>query len=360
MAAKKPKPKKTPPPKHSRTRLLVFAIIALLSLAALLVSLNLISHETTQAGQLGDEQVYNGENLQHSLDIRLAAKASYPSTPLSLVKDLGVNNGLRSQIVSFGVPVDGLTEYGLLMMPGTPKPAGGYPAIILCHGYVNPADYSTTLGYISDMSFYAHHGFAVIKPDFRGQGLSTGQGTAEGAYFSMAYNTDVMSLISSLKDTDYIDSRNINLWGHSMGAYIALRASVISKDIKNTILLSGPSGSLKDIYLSYVPSSDENNPDALRVRSDIFSKYGTPAENSAFWNNASPSNYLSHLTANVQIHVGLQDSVIPPHLSADLDAALSAAHKHHEYYVYPDGRHGLAAERDFVWSRSLAILKPGS
>jgi dipeptidyl aminopeptidase/acylaminoacyl peptidase len=318
---------------------------------------SLVLSQSTETGQLSDQQTYPGENLSHSLDLRLAAKAAYPSTALSLVKDLGTIDGLKQRIVSFGVPTDGLTEYGLLMLPSTPKPASGYPTLILCHGYVNPSEYVTTRYYISDMEFYASHGFAVIKPDFRGQGLSSGQGLPEGAYYSMAYNTDVISLISSLKQTDYIDKSKLNIWGHSMGAYIALRASVISKDIKNTVILSGAVGSFKQMYLSYIPPSDENNPEALRIRSNIFSKYGTPAEDTAFWKNASPDSFLSRTTANIQIHVGLLDTTVPPELSADLDADLSAIHKNHQYYVYQDGRHGLVAERSVIWLRSLALLQ---
>jgi dipeptidyl aminopeptidase/acylaminoacyl peptidase len=173
----------------------------------------------------------------------------------------------------------------------------------------------------------------------------------------MAYNIDVMSLISSLKLTKGIDKTNLNLWGHSMGAYIALRAAVMSKDIKNAILLSSPGGSIRDIYLSYVPPSDENNLLALKTRSDVFSKYGTPAENPGFWQKASPSTYLDRMVSKVQINVGSNDAIVPPHLSADLDSALSAAHKTHQYYVYDGADHGLALPRDLIWSRSLKALQ---
>lgn len=310
-----------------------------------------------QTGQLDENQTSSGENLYRSLDLRLAKKASYPSSAITLVKDLGASAGLKRQIISFKVPDDNLTEYGLMYLPSGTMPAGGWPVIILCHGYINPSEYVTTLGYISDMDFYAQNGFAVIKPDFRGQGLSSGQGLPEGAYYSMAYNTDIMSLISAVKDTDYFNSKNINLWGHSMGAYIALRASVISKDIKNTVLLSGPVGSLNQIYLSYLPPSDENNPYALKDRNAAFAKYGTPGENSRFWQNASPTSFLGTTAVNYQIHAGLLDPLVPPQLSADLDNDLSSLQRSHEYYTYDNGRHGLIEQRQLIWSRSLALYK---
>lgn len=318
---------------------------------------NLWLQPVRQNGQLDVNQTSRGENLHTSLDLRLASKAAYPSSPITLVKDLGVSDGVRSQIISFSVPDDNLTEYGLMYLPASAKPAAGFPLVILCHGYIKPADYSTTLGYTNDMSFYARNGFAVIKPDFRGQGLSADQGVADSVYYSMAYNTDVMSLISAVKDTSYLDKNNINLWGHSMGAYIALRAAVVSPDIKTAILLAGPAGSLNQDYISYIPPSDENNPVALKTRQAAFSKYGTPGENTVFWKYASPTTFLANTSTNFDINVGLLDPVVPPALSADLDANLTALHRSHEYYVYDQGRHNLFEQRPQIWSRSLVVLK---
>lgn len=314
----------------------------------------------SQLGRLGQAETSAGEAVQHSLDISVAAQGQYPSSPMAVVKDLGVDSGIQHQIISFSVTVDGLKEYALLAKPAGVAPPKGFPAIILCHGYVNPARYDTMTAYVGDMDFYAHKGYLVVKPDFRGQGLSINQGEASSAYYSMDYNIDLMSLISSLKQTEGINDNNLNLWGHSMGAYIALRAAVMSKDIKNTILLSVPGGSLPDIYLSYVPPSDENNLPALKIRSDVFSKYGTPAENPVFWTSASPSSYLSQMVSNVQIHVGSDDVIVPTQLSADLNSALSKANKTHQYFVYQGADHGLADVRGLIWERSLKFMQSGS
>jgi hypothetical protein len=66
---------------------------------------------------------------------------------------------------------------------------------------------------------------------------------------------------------------------------------------------------------------------------------------------------LANTSAHYQINVGLLDPIVPPSLSADLDSALSGLHRSHEYYTYVDGRHNLLAQRDLIWSRSLALLK---
>lgn len=311
-----------------------------------------------QTGQLVPGETAVNTGFSRSLDLRVAAKNTYPSDPVTVVQDLGSTAGISKKTFSFKVKADGLTEYGLMVMPSVAAPPAGFPVVILCHGYASPTDYSTLDSYIADMDFLASHGFAVLKPDFRGQGLSINQGQADSAYYSMAYNTDIMSLLTAVKKTPYLDKTNINVWGHSLGAYIGLRAAVLSRDIKNLILLAGPIASLKTMYLTYIPPSDENNLYALKTRNEAFSKYGNPAENNAFWNAASPTNYLSRIQAHIQIHVGALDQTVPPELSADLDSALTKDKIKHDYYVYPDGNHSLASDRILIWARALQILRP--
>jgi dipeptidyl aminopeptidase/acylaminoacyl peptidase len=295
-----------------------------------------------------------------NLDLGQAAKATYAGSKITVTSNLGVIDDVSQQVISFQVPKDGLNEYGLMTLPNSPPPEGGYPVLILCHGYYNPLYYPTDKAYLGDMEFYSRSGFAVIKPDFRGQGLSLAQGRPEGAYYSMAYNTDVMSLISAVKQTRYLNKNNINIWGQSMGAYIALRASVLSPDIKKTILLSGPVGYVQDMYSSYVAISDTNNSIAAGIRADQLARHGTPLSNPAYWNNTSPLNYIAHTKSFIQIHVGTADELVPPHFSADLDAVLNAHNKAHEYFIYPGAQHGLVNARPVIWQRSLARLQANS
>jgi dipeptidyl aminopeptidase/acylaminoacyl peptidase len=292
----------------------------------------------------------------NQMDLRLAAKAYYSNTPIRKNRVVTATSDYQNIIFDFSVPKDKLTEHGLMSLPAKAPPSGGYPVIILCHGYNNPWSYSTYNAYLGDMDFYTKKGFAVLKPDFRGQGLSIADGSPDGAYYSMSYNTDIMSLIAAVKRTPYLDKNNINLWGHSMGAYIALRAAVLYPSIKNVILLSGPVGTVQDMYSAYTAISDRLNPTASAIKGDELARFGTPYSNPGFWNNTSPLNFLRNSKAHIQIHVGTDDAIVPPEFSAELDQALSKAHKDHEYYVYPGGGHGLISERSLILSRSLAAL----
>ncbi len=348
-------------PKINWAKLVLLYIISFFFIAGVVVVVYSVAykvrHEHREVGQYNVSDTYVGEDLFRSLDLKVAAKAHYASKPLTAAKDLGYANDLHQQLFKFSVADEGLTEYGLMITPPGAMPAGGYPVVILLHGYANSDIYHTAAGYIADMEFYAQHGFLVLKPDLRGQGYSLDSGHSDSAYFSMAYNTDLMSLISALKQTKYVDKTNINLWGHSMGAYLALRAAILSKDIKNIILVSGPVDSLYEMYFSYIPPSDEDNAYALATRNNVFSKYGTPAENSRFWYDASPINFVSQTKAHIQIHVGLLDGTVPPLFSADLNTALSKAHISHQYFAYPEGRHALVPERPEIYGASLQLMQ---
>ena len=310
---------------------------------------------TTNAS--GNNQLISTKQPYADLDLRVANSAIYQGSPIKKLKDLGVDHQVNRMIISFAVPADSLTEYGLMTTPQTPTPAAGYPVIILLHGYIQPSVYSTKNAYLSEMEFYSQHGFVVIKPDLRGQGLSIHAGKPEGAYYSMAYNTDVMSLIASVKRTPGLNPSNMSLWGHSMGAYLALRAAVLSPDIKNVILLSAPAGYVQDMYMSFTPRSDFANPVAFSIRKKVLAQHGTPLNNPNYWDYTSPINFLANTRATIQIYVGAKDTVVPPKFSADLNQALDQLQAPHYYYVYPNGKHGLLAERSQIYERSLQILQ---
>src|SRR5581483_1017026 len=292
-----------------------------------------------------------------NLDLRVAGTAVYNDGPIKKLTNLGPDHKANRQLFSFAVPADHLTEYGLLTTPQTPPPPGGYPVVILIHGFIVPSAYSTKKAYLSDMEWYSRHGFAVLKPDLRGQGLSIHAGQPEGAYYSMAYNTDVLSLISAVQNTAGLNAGNITLWGHSMGAYIALRAAVLSPAVRTVILLSAPAGYVQDMYQDFKPRSDYANPAALKIRKQVLKENGNPLNNPTFWNYTSPLNFLADTRAYIQIHVGAKDTVVPTKFSADLNSALNELQLPHAYYIYPNGDHGMLSVRGQVYTRSLQAIE---
>ena len=75
-------------------------------------------------------------------------------------------------------------------------PGGGYSAVVFVHGYIPPAQYSTTEKYVAYTDYLSKSGFVVFKSDLRGNGES--QGTPTGSYFSSGYTIDTISVVKSL------------------------------------------------------------------------------------------------------------------------------------------------------------------
>src|SRR6185437_7212048 len=85
--------------------------------------------QPTQAGSLSSVETFASEDFSKSLDLRIATKATYASSTLRMIKDLGSSNGIDEQIINFAVPTDKLSEYALMTMPSGQRPASGWPVI---------------------------------------------------------------------------------------------------------------------------------------------------------------------------------------------------------------------------------------
>jgi uncharacterized protein len=139
---------------------------------------------------------------------------------------------------------DGFKQHALQLTPQqTPKakaPANGWPLVLFLHGYhPTPKNY----GILSDgkthrpgayyMNFpvtYAAKGFMVIVPDYRGHNTSQGNEFTLLPNAQLWYLRDVINLFHSLSAIEGIDTDRIYLVGHSMGASIALMATVLLQD----------------------------------------------------------------------------------------------------------------------------------
>ena len=222
--------------------------------------------------------VQGNEANDNPLSIEVMRNKSYPGSDLQIEQKLSSSSNYNQYIASY--LSDGLKIYGLLTVPKAQKPKNGWPVIVFNHGYIQPELYRTTERYVAYVDAFARNGYIVLKPDYRGHGNSESQ--PEGAYYSPAYATDVLSAISTLKRYQDVDPERIGMWGHSMGGNITLRDIVVNtKDIKAAVIWGGVVGSYDDLMnnwqrkVKYRPSPREltlrNN-----YRQKLVDQYGTP------------------------------------------------------------------------------------
>jgi len=284
-----------------------------------------------------------GQASLHPLSIEAQRKKEYPGSEIVIEQTLSSGSNYQKYIASY--KSDGLKIYAFLTVPNSPVPEGGFAAIVFNHGYIPPAEYSTTEKYVAYVDGFAKEGYIVFKPDFRGHGQS--EGKPEGAYYSDAYITDVLNAVSSIKRYENVNPAKIGMWGHSMGGHLTLRAMVVSKDVKAGIIWAGVVGSYDDMInrwrrrVPWTPSESERQ-FRRPGRQELIDRFGTPEQTPEFWKSISPVNYVSDISGPVQLHHGLADESVPSEFSQSLNDALTNAQKTVEFYKYEGADHNLS------------------
>lgn len=290
------------------------------------------------------------------LSLAAMQKKSYPGSDIYIEQTLPDGSNFHRFIVSY--LSDGLKIYALLTVPFGEKPTGGWPVIVFNHGYITPSTYETnpTSGqYASYYPVFSENGYIVLKPDYRGNGNSDGK--PEGAYYSPAYATDELNAIASIKKYPDANPNKIGLWGHSMGGNVILRAMVVDpQDVKAAVIWGGVVGTYTDLLNWHDP---HYHPTAYelslrnRYRAELLQTYGTPEQNPAFWNAIDPTNFVSRISAPVQLHAGESDEEVPVVFSQHLLEKLQAAGKTAEMYTYPGDNHNISGNFSLAMDRSL-------
>ncbi len=260
---------------------------------------------------------------------------------------------------------EGNKIYGLLTIPFSDPPEGGFKAIIFNHGYIPPTIYRTTERYNAYVDYLARSGFVVFKIDYRGHGESGGEPT--GSYFSPGYTIDSISALKSLQTMDIIDPQGIGMWGHSMAGNVTLRAMLIEPDIQAGVIWAGAVYSYDDFAEFGIddntyrpPATQEAEDGTVRRRrsQEIFDTYGRPDTRVEFWIAVSLTENIKYLSSPLQIHHSEDDTVVNIGYSFNLAFVLQENNKDYEFYTYEGGGHNLVSPYfDQAMQRTVAFFK---
>jgi dipeptidyl aminopeptidase/acylaminoacyl peptidase len=335
------------------------AIIAIIVALALGVGIFLFRKDKTNIEtSIPNPPAIQNPYATNPLSVEYQRNKEYPGSELKIEQTLENGSTYKRYIASY--MSEGLKIYGLLSIPDSDPPTGGFPAIIFNHGYIPPEEYRTTERYVAYFDTFAKDGYVVFKPDYRGNGSS--EGKPEGAYFSPGYTTDVMNALKSVEKLSQVNKQKMGMWGHSMGGFLTLRALVLTHDIKAAVIWGGVVGSYKDMsddwwskrIRTFTPSTRElqsNRPS----RQNFTKKYGEPSD-SPFWNAISATTFLNDITTPIQLHHGLSDEEVPPILSTKLAAELKKLNKPVELFTYEGNDHNISQSFNLAMQRSVAFF----
>lgn len=302
----------------------------------------------------GDLSNATSRIVSHPLSIESLRSGHYLGSDFVLEQTLVPGSNYSRYIVSY--KSDGLKINGLLTVPVTPKPDGGYPAVVFNHGYIPPAEYSPAEKYVAYVDGFARNGYVVFRPDYRGHGESEGEPT--GAYGSNGYTIDVLNAFSSLKKHKDVNPGKIGMWGHSLGGHVTLRAMVVNPDIRAGVIWAGVVGSYEDLLYNWrrVSPPPGISPRATSWRIKLVEEYGDPQKNPDFWNSLSATSYLGDISGPLQLHHGTSDSSVPVDFSRKLNERLANLGKTVDFYEYAGDDHNISGNFSTAMNRSIEFF----
>lgn len=288
--------------------------------------------------------------LQHPLTIQALSNRSYGEGLISVERKLADRATSTVRVISY--PSDGNKINALLLTPKQPQPVGGYPVVILAHGFLPGEQYKTEAEeYLGWADVLTAAGFIVVKPDYRGHDQSWG--SQESAYYSPGYVHDVLNLAASMQKYHQVNPKKIGALGHSLGGQVVLKAAISQPNLISAVgLAASSSGTATEIYSTGFPSENHTgiSPSA---RESLFRVYGTPTEDSPFWRSTSPLYALDRLSGGVWVAHCSDDQNVPKWLSDQLTDKAKAAGKSTTYFQCESGGHGFGGAAIEPFNASL-------
>jgi dipeptidyl aminopeptidase/acylaminoacyl peptidase len=238
---------------------------------------------------------------------------------------------------------DGTDIPGYLTLP--PGSTGkGLPAIVMPHGGPGSRD---EWGFDWLVQYFAHQGYAVLQPNFRG---STGYGEAwfqkNGFQSWRIAIGDVTDSGSWLVSQGIADPKKLAIFGWSYGGYAALQSGVVAPDLFKAIVAVAPVTDLDDLREQYRDTTEQ------RTIRDFVGTGKHIVE-------GSPDRNASRITAPVLMFHGTLDRNVRYRASQLMDDALKNAGKPHQLITYDKLDHQLddSAARADMLKRSDDFIK---
>jgi len=239
---------------------------------------------------------------------------------------------------------DGTTIPAYLTLPPGVSEPKGLPAIVMPHGGPAARD---EWGFDWLAQFYAHQGYAVLQPNFRG---SAGFGEAwhlKNGFRSWRTSIgDVVDGARWMTDTGVADRSRLAIVGWSYGGYAALQAAVVAPELFRAVVAIAPVTDLPKFKASF------------RDRTE-FIMLGAMLGSGDDLKDGSPARQAKRLRAPVLLVHGRADGNVPFEQTEIMDRALKAAGLAHEVVAFDGLGHSLddTEARATLLERSDAFVR---
>jgi dipeptidyl aminopeptidase/acylaminoacyl peptidase len=238
-----------------------------------------------------------------------------------------------------------------------PRGRGPHPAVVLAHGYIDPAYYVNGQGLTRERGWLANAGFVTLHTDYRNH---AGSSTAPRTDLTMrlGYTEDVVNAVLALRGTDQVrvDDDRIGLLGRSMGGGVVYNTLAAQPGLVDAGVAFAPvSSRAADNFNTFTRGDDDPGDDATATA--ILRRYGEPRDNPRFWREVSPRTYFDRVTEPVLIHHGSSDDTCPIRWSRATTRALEEAGADVRMRTYPGEEHAFGPQFALSMRRTVAFFR---
>jgi len=214
-----------------------------------------------------------------------------------------------------------------------PNGRGPFPAVVLAHGYIDPAVYERGQGMTRERGYLAGRGYIALHVDYRNHAESDDDPDYQ-TRMRLGYTADVINAVKALRASRDVpvDDARVALMGRSMGGGVILKALVAEPGLVRAAAPWASVSSLEaDNFRQFM-----SEPGDTRGQ-EVAAAHGLPRESPAFWRENSSRPYFDRITEPVRMVHGRFDDTCPPPWAAATQRALRAAGVDSRLAWYDDG-----------------------
>jgi uncharacterized protein len=241
-----------------------------------------------------------------------------------------------------------ITVSGILIVP---RGKGPFPAVVLNHGYIDPAVYVTGQGLAREQDALARAGFVVFHTDYRGHASSDPM-SGPDRETRLGYTRDAINAVLAVRREPRVDHQRIAMLGRSMGGGVTYNALVTAPGLVKAAVVYAPvSSRFEDNLRQFViPSRPE-------AAARLYARHGTPRESPEFYAGLSPRTYFERITEPVLIHHGTSDDTCPISWSRTTRRLMRAAGVDVRLRIYPGEEHAFVPRWAASMRHTIAFLR---
>jgi uncharacterized protein len=217
-----------------------------------------------------------------------------------------------------------------------PTGRGPFPAVVLAHGYIDPAIYVSGQGMTRERGYLATQGFVAFHVDYRNHAGSDVDPLA-ARRLRIGYALDVINAVQALRRSPRVpvDDERVALFGRSMGGGVVYKALEIAPGIVGAASAWASVSSREDENFDHFIRDDGDRDPLVQF---VEQEYGLPGQpgSAKFWRQISARTYFDRITEPLLLVHGSSDSTCPPAWARASYRALRAADVEAQLAWFPD------------------------